>query len=80
MIEIYGGRQMTKRLVDIDDEILEEARRALGTTTLKETVNRSLRSIVETYQRRQITKEDIQRFVEATEDLRNPEIMAKAWE
>ncbi len=71
---------MTKRLVDIDDEILEEARRALGTTTLKETVNRSLRSIVETYQRRQITKEDIQRFVAATEDLRNPEIMAKAWE
>ena len=71
---------MTKRLGDIDDEILEEARRALGTTTLKETVNRSLRSIVETYQRRQITKEDIQRFVAATEDLRNPEIMAKAWE
>jgi Arc/MetJ family transcription regulator len=71
---------MTKRLVDIDDEILEEARRALGTTTLKETVNRSLRSIVETHQRRQITKEDIQRFIEATEDLRNPETMAKAWE
>ena len=71
---------MTKRLVDIDDEILEEARRALGTTTLKETVNRSLRSIVETHQRGQITKEDIQRFVAATEDLRNPEIMAKAWE
>jgi hypothetical protein len=28
---------MTKRLVDIDDEVLEEARRALGTTTLKDT-------------------------------------------
>jgi Arc/MetJ family transcription regulator len=71
---------MTKRLVDIDDEILEEARRALGTTTLKETVNQSLRSIVETHRRQRITKQDIQRFVNATEDLRNPEIMAKAWE
>jgi Arc/MetJ family transcription regulator len=30
---------MTKRLVDIDDEVLDEARRALGTRTLKDTVN-----------------------------------------
>lgn len=71
---------MTKRLVDIDDEILDEARRALGTTTLKETVNEALRGTVERHQRRPITKEDIERFVEASEDLRNPEIMAKAWE
>jgi Arc/MetJ family transcription regulator len=71
---------MTKRLVDIDDEILDEARRALGTKTLKETVNESLRSIVQSHRRQKITKEDIQRFVDATEDLRNPEIMAKAWE
>jgi Arc/MetJ family transcription regulator len=71
---------MTKRLVDIDDEILDEARRALGTKTLKETVNESLRSIVQSHRRQKITKEDVQRFVDATEDLRNPEIMAKAWE
>jgi Arc/MetJ family transcription regulator len=71
---------MTKRLVDIDDEILAEARRALGTKTLKETVNESLRSIVQSHRRQKITKEDVQRFVDATEDLRNPEIMAKAWE
>ena len=38
---------MTKRLVDIDDEILDEARRALGTTTLKDTVNESLRNTVQ---------------------------------
>jgi len=67
-------------LVDIDDEILDEARRALGTKTLKETVNRALRSIVQSHRRQKITKEDVQRFVDATEDLRNPEIMAKAWE
>ena len=30
--------------------------------------------------RRAITHEDIVAFVEATEDLRNPEIRAKAWE
>jgi Arc/MetJ family transcription regulator len=71
---------MTKRLVDIDDEILDEARRALGTSTLKDTVNESLRNTVQMHRRRRLTDEDIQQFVDATEDLRNPEIMAKAWE
>ena len=71
---------MTKRLVDIDDEVLEKARLALGTTTLKDTVNESLRAAVQASRRRALTPEDIAAFVEATEDLRNPEIMAKAWE
>jgi Arc/MetJ family transcription regulator len=71
---------MTKRLVDIDDEVLENARLALGTTTLKDTVNESLRATVQASRRRALTPEDIAAFVEATEDLRNPEIMAKAWE
>jgi len=71
---------MTKRLVDIDDEVLDQARRALGTSTLKDTVNESLRSTVQAYRRRSLTAEDVAAFVEATEDLRNPEIMAKAWE
>jgi Arc/MetJ family transcription regulator len=80
MIWIYGEAGMTKHLVDIDDETLAEARRALGTTTLKETVNESLRSTVQMHRRRRLTDEDIQQFVDATGDLRNPEIMAKAWE
>ena len=46
---------MTKRLVDINDEILDEARRALGTTTLKDTVNESLRSAVQSCRRRNLT-------------------------
>lgn len=71
---------MTKRLVDIDDETLDEVRRALGTTTLKDTVNESLRLTVQSHRRRNLTAEDIAAFVEATEDLRDPEIMAKAWE
>jgi hypothetical protein len=52
----------------------------LGTATLKETVNESLRNTAQAARRRKITEGDIQAFVEATEDLRNPEIMAKAWE
>lgn len=71
---------MTKRLVDIDDEILDEARRVLHTTTLKDTVNEALRATAESGSRRKITKEDLEAFVEASEDLRNPEIMARAWE
>jgi Arc/MetJ family transcription regulator len=71
---------MTKRLVDIDDEVLDEARRALGTATLKDTVNESLRSTVQAARRRKITKEDIEAFAEAAKDLGDPEVMAKAWE
>lgn len=33
---------MTKRLVDIDDDALRLARRQLGTTTIKDTVNTAL--------------------------------------
>jgi Arc/MetJ family transcription regulator len=71
---------VTKRLVDIDDNVLAEARAALGTSTLKDTVNGALHETVMAARRRAITHEDIVAFVEATEDLRNPEIMAKAWE
>ncbi len=71
---------MTKRLVDINDDILEEARRALGTTTLKDTVNESLRATVRAYKNRDITQEEIERFVKATVDLRDPEVMAGAWD
>lgn len=71
---------MTKRLVDIDDEVLAEARRALGTTTLKETVNESLRSTAQAARSRRITKEDIAAFAEAAKDLGDPEVMKRAWE
>jgi Arc/MetJ family transcription regulator len=43
---------MTKRLVDIDDDILVEARAALGTTTLKDTVNEALRAAVQSHRQR----------------------------
>ena len=34
---------VTKRLVDIDDTFLDEARSQLGTSTIKDTVNEALR-------------------------------------
>ena len=71
---------MTKRLVDIDDEILDEARRALGTRTLKDTVNTALRESAETNRRRHVTRADLQRVGELLVDLGDPVVMAKAWE
>jgi Arc/MetJ family transcription regulator len=38
---------VTKRLIDIDDELLEGARIALGTKTMKDTVNGALAAAVE---------------------------------
>lgn len=34
---------MTKRLVEIDDDLLDDARAQLGTATIKDTVNQALR-------------------------------------
>ncbi|HCO02055.1 MAG TPA: antitoxin [Actinobacteria bacterium] len=34
---------MTKRLIEIEDELLQQARRALGTKTIKDTVSTALR-------------------------------------
>ncbi len=38
---------MTKRLVDIDDSVLEAAQAELGTATIKATVNEALRRVSE---------------------------------
>lgn len=37
-------RDVTKRLIDIDDDALDAARARLGTRTIKDTVNEALRS------------------------------------
>lgn len=67
---------VTKRLVDIDDELLAEAKSILNAATMKETVNRALEEIVKAKLRREhmdrlVTMEGL--------DLNNPEIMAGAW-
>ena len=71
---------MTKRLVDIDDDLLEQARLHLGTTTLKDTVNTALQETVKAARRRRITHDDLRVFADAARDLGDPLVMAKAWE
>jgi Arc/MetJ family transcription regulator len=44
----FGYTQFTmKRLVDIDDDLLEQARTIAGTDTIKDTVNAALRRLVD---------------------------------
>jgi Arc/MetJ family transcription regulator len=67
---------VTKRLVDIDDELLDEAAAVLGTPTMKQTVNRSLEEVVLAARRR--------RHADRLEgmrdlDLAKPRVMSGAW-
>ncbi len=56
---------MAKTLIDIDDELLDEATTALGTLTKKDTVNEALRQAVEaSRQRRQRAREDLERMAD----------------
>jgi Arc/MetJ family transcription regulator len=71
---------MAKRLVDIDEDVLAQARLALGTSTLKDTVNTALEEAVKAAQRRALTREDLRRFAEAARDLGDPDVMARAWD
>jgi Arc/MetJ family transcription regulator len=67
---------VSKRLVDIDDDLLEEATAILGATTMKETVNRSLETVVLAARRRR----HADRLEEMRDlDLADPTVMAGAW-
>lgn len=67
---------MSKRLVDIDDGLLDEAAAILGAATMKETVNRSLESVVLTARRRR----HADRLENMTGlDLAKPKVMSGAW-
>jgi Arc/MetJ family transcription regulator len=71
---------MTKRLIDVDDEVLEAARQVLGTETIKDTVNSALRASVQTAERQQrVNVAALKRFAEASRDLLDDEVMADAW-
>jgi len=67
---------VSKRLVDIEDELLRKASDALGATTMKEAVNRSLAEVVAAALRR--------RHVERLESMEGlglsySEVMDSAW-
>lgn len=67
---------MGKRLVDIDDRLLEQAREILGTATMKDTVNRSLAEVVRAQRRRR----HAQRLASMEGlDLDQPQVMNEAW-
>jgi Arc/MetJ family transcription regulator len=67
---------MSKRLVDIDDELLEQASSILGASTMKDTVNRSLEAVVLADRRRRHADR-----LEAMKglDLHRPRVMSAAW-
>ena len=73
---------MTKRLIEIDDALLAAAKAALGTSGSTDTVVASLTKIVEDdgyAERKAHIHELMLRFVDATDDLRDPEVMKGAW-
>lgn len=67
---------MTKRLIDIDDRLPAQARILTGATTIKETVNTSIRELSDAELRRR----HLRRLVLGEGiDLRDPRIMLGAW-
>ena len=67
---------MTKRLVDIDDDLLERAQTLLGAATMKETVNRALQEVVDADLRRRHAD---RLFSMEGLDLDDPDVMSGAW-
>lgn len=67
---------MTKRLVEIDDDLLAEATLVLGASTMKEAVNASLEAVVLTARRRRHS--DRLHSMEGL-DLDKPRVMSGAW-
>lgn len=67
---------VTKRLVDIEDDLLTRARELGGATTMKDAVNTALRSFIDTELRRRHL-----RRLETGEgtDLGDDEVMQGAW-
>jgi Arc/MetJ family transcription regulator len=60
--------------LEIDDDMLSQAREILGTKGVKDTVDEALREVL----RREAGERLIEWYKE-NEDLRNPEIMRHAW-
>ena len=71
-----GSQSVTKKLVDIDDDVLREASRVLGAPTMKATVNQALVEVVRLANRRAhaerlATMRDL--------DLADDDVMTQAW-
>ncbi len=72
----HYSRTMTKRLVDIDDDLLQAATEVLGARTMREAVNLALREVVAARRRERL----IERFRSGDgTDLADPKVMGEAW-
>jgi Arc/MetJ family transcription regulator len=79
-VRVYLEAVVTKRLIDVDDDILEAARHVLGTDTIKDTVNSALRASVQAAEWRQrVDVAALKRFAEASRDLLDDDVMTDAW-
>ncbi len=68
--------RVTKRLIDVDDAALHAARDALGTRTIKDTVNTALEAAAALVARRR----HLERFAkDQLPDLRRDDIIDQAW-
>ena len=67
---------VTKRLVDIDDDLLEQVRQMTGAATMKEAVNAALQHVVDTELR--IRHAQRLRSMEGL-DLADEQVMRDAW-
>jgi Arc/MetJ family transcription regulator len=63
-----------KTTLEIDDDKVSKAAAVLGTSTLRETVDRSLEEVIALAARRRL----VDRFSRPT-DLVDPEVMSGAW-
>ncbi len=67
---------MPKITVDLDESLIQEARRILGTSSVEESIYAALREVLSADARRQ----EVRVLAEMDGmDLANKEVMAKAW-
>jgi len=71
---------VTKRLVDVDDELLRAAQQAVGETTIKATVHRALELVVAQRDGREAElREQWETLGTALADLQDDTVMQRAW-
>ena len=71
-----AGPVMRKTSVEIDDRLVAEAKRVLGTSSIKDTIDGALRELVQ----REARREEVRALTETDcLDLADGSVMAKAW-
>ncbi len=74
--ETSGDIRMRKTSVDIDGDLIEQARSVLGTSSIKATIDAALREVLRAEARRQEIR--VLSRMDGL-DLAKQEVMAKAW-